>query len=59
MIDFDRYQTLVKKRKKLFGVLDRIWARNKKRPARQAYRDASQAVKEFRATGLTRRRVGA
>lgn len=59
MIDFDRYQALVKKREKLFGVLDRIWARNRARPARQAYRDASQAVKEFRATRQARRRVGA
>jgi len=59
MIDFDRYQALVKKREKLFVVLDRIWARNRTRPARQAYRDASQAVKEFRATRQARRRVGA
>jgi len=59
MIDFDRYQTLIKKREKLFGVLDRIWARNRTKPARQASRDASQAVKEFRATRRTRRRVSA
>lgn len=59
MIDFDRYQALVKKREKLFGVLDLIWAKNRKRSARQAYRDASQAVKEFRATRRARRRLGA
>ncbi|MBI5410362.1 MAG: type II toxin-antitoxin system Phd/YefM family antitoxin [Nitrospirae bacterium] len=59
MIDFDRYQALVKKREKLFAVLDRIWARNRTQPARQAYRDASQAVTEFRATRRAHRRVGA
>jgi PHD/YefM family antitoxin component YafN of YafNO toxin-antitoxin module len=59
MIDFDRYQALVKKREKLFGVLDRIWARNRARPARQAYRDVRQALTEFRATRQARRRVGA
>lgn len=59
MIDFDRYQALVKKREKLFGILDRIWTRNRARPARQAYLDASRAVREFRATRRTRRRVGA
>lgn len=59
MIAFDRYQILVKKREKLFGVLDRIWSRNRTRSARQAYRDATQAVKAFRATRRNRRRVGA
>ena len=59
MIDFDRYQALVRKREKLFGVLDRIWARNRRQPARQASRDANQAVKEFRATRQAHRRVGA
>lgn len=59
MIGFDRYQALVKKREKLFSVLGRIWAKNRTRPARQAYRDASQAVKEFRVTRQARRHVGA
>lgn len=58
MIDFDRYQALVKKREKLFSVIDRIWARNRTRLARQAYRDASHAVNEFRVTRQARRRVG-
>lgn len=47
-----------KKREKLFGVLDRIWARNRTRPARQAYRDASQAVKEFGAASSGYRNPG-
>lgn len=58
MIDFDRYQTLVKKREKLFGVLDRIWARNRTRQARQASRDTHRAVTEIRAASSGYRHPG-
>lgn len=58
MIDFDRYQTLVKKREKLFGVLDRIWARNRTRPARQASRDTHRTVTEIRAASSGYRHPG-
>ncbi|MDO9117942.1 MAG: hypothetical protein Q7U39_08295 [Nitrospira sp.] len=50
MIDFDRYQTLTTKRDRLFRVLDRVWAKNRTKPPRQAYRDATQAVKAVRDT---------
>jgi prevent-host-death family protein len=59
VISFDRYQALVTKRKQLFGVLDRIWSRNRNKPARQAYRDASQAVTQVRTARQRRRRLGA
>lgn len=44
MIDFDRYQALTTKRERLFGVLDRVWARNRSKSSRRAYRDATLAV---------------
>ena len=56
VIDFDRYQALVKKR---FSVLDRVWARNRNIPARQAYRDATQAVADVRTARRSRKRPGA
>ncbi len=55
MMPFDRYQALTEKRDQLFAVIDRVWAKNKHVPARQALRDASQAVKHSRATLRSRR----
>ncbi|MDH5497208.1 MAG: type II toxin-antitoxin system Phd/YefM family antitoxin [Nitrospira sp.] len=59
MMPFDRYQLLTKKRNQLFAVIDRVWAKNKNVPARQALRDATQAVKHTRATRRSRRRLSA
>lgn len=59
MIPFDRYQALTKRRNRLFAVLDRIWAKNKNVPARDARRDAAQAVKQARAARRRRRRLSA
>lgn len=59
MIDFERYQALTTKRKRLFNVLDRVWAKNKNKSARQAYRDATQAVTQVRGTSQARRRRSA
>jgi hypothetical protein len=56
MIDFDRYQTLTTKRDRLFKVLDRIWAKNRTKPPRRAYRDATQAVSFVRGTSSSSRR---
>lgn len=56
VIGFDRYQALVKKR---FSVLDRVWARNRNIPARQAYRDATHAVADVRASRRSRKSLGA
>jgi prevent-host-death family protein len=44
MIDFDRYQLLTEKRERRLNVLDRVWARNRAKSARTAYKDATQAV---------------
>lgn len=59
MIPFDRYQALTKRRDRLFAVLDRIWAKNRNIPARDARRDATQAVKQARAARRRRRRLSA
>lgn len=59
VMPFDRYQALTENRKQLFEVLDRVWAKNKKVPARQALQDATQAVKHSRTTRHTRRRPSA
>lgn len=59
MIPFDRYQALTKRRDRLFAVLDRVWAKNRKMPARDARHDASQAVKQARATRRSRGRLSA
>ena len=56
VIGFDRYQTLVRKR---FSALDRVWAKNRNVPARQALRDATQAVSEVRTASRNRKRAGA
>ena len=59
MIDFERYQALTTKRDRLFNVVDRIWAKNRSKPARQAYRDATEAVTKVRGTSQARRRRSA
>ena len=48
MMSFDRYQALTEKRTQLFAALDQVWAKNKRVTARQALRDATQAVKQTR-----------
>ena len=56
MIDFDRYQTLTTKRNRLFRVLDRVWAKNRAKPARQAFKDATYAVNLVRGISSPSRR---
>jgi len=56
MIDFDRYQLLTTKRERLFNVLDRVWAKNRAKSARLAYRDSTQAVNLVRGTSSPSRR---
>ena len=48
-----------KKRDQLFAVIDRVWAKNKNVQARQALRDAIQAVKHIRAARRNRRTLSA
>ncbi|MBX3234731.1 MAG: type II toxin-antitoxin system Phd/YefM family antitoxin [Nitrospiraceae bacterium] len=48
MIDFERYQSLTSKRERLFRVVDRLWDKNRGKSARQAARDASEAVAEIK-----------
>jgi len=48
-----------KKRDQLFAVIDRVWAKNKNVQARQALRDATQAVKQIRAARRSRRTLSA
>ena len=59
MMPFDRYQALTKKRDRLFAVLDRVWVKNRNVPSRQAFRDATQAVKRTRAARRSRERLSA
>ena len=60
MIDFDRYKLLTSKRERLFNVLDRVWAKNRTKSARLAYRDSTQTVNLVRgASSRTRRRRSA
>ena len=59
MMPFARYQALTKKRDRLFAVLDRVWDKNRNVPARQAFRDATQAVKHTRAARRSRERLSA
>jgi hypothetical protein len=56
MIDFGRYQTLVTKRDRLFNVLDRVWAKNRTKSPRRAYRDATHAVSFVRGTSSSSHR---
>jgi hypothetical protein len=43
-------------RDRLFTVLDRVWAKYRNVPARQAFSDATQAVKHTRAARRNRER---
>ena len=54
MMPFDRYKALTKKRDRLFTVLGLVWAKNRNMPARQAFSDATQAVKHTRAARRSR-----
>ena len=56
MIDFDRYQLLTNKRERFFTVLDRVWAKNRAKSARLAYRDSTQAVNLVRGASSRNRR---
>lgn len=59
LIDIDQYQSLIAKRSRAFTVIDRIWKRNRAQAPRRAYRDATEAVMDVRASPRSRRRAGA